>query len=142
MHADRRKIVQHLFLLKELRKYQLSKVKFLGFVDLDKYFREAHVFVFPTLMEGSAKVVYEAASYGLPVITTFNAGSVIEDKKSGFIIPIGDVEALKEKMLYFYENPQEIVRMGKNAYNLIKNYSWQRYAQNVFEVLKKYASSK
>ena len=127
---------------KELRKYQLSKVKFLGFVDLDKYFRKAHVFVFPTLMEGSAKVVYEAASYGLPVITTFNAGSVIEDKKSGFIIPIGDVEALKEKMLYFYENPQEIVRMGRNAYNLIKNYSWQKYAQNVFEVLKKYASSK
>ncbi|MEK6622192.1 MAG: glycosyltransferase family 4 protein, partial [Planctomycetota bacterium] len=44
--------------------------------DLKKYWRQAHVFVFPTLLEGSAKVVYEAMSYGLPVITTFKTPSV------------------------------------------------------------------
>jgi len=119
---------------KEIEKYQKPNIKFLGFVDLDKYFRQAHVFVFPTLLEGSAKAVYEAMSYGLPVITTFNAGSIVEDGKSGFIIPIGDSNALTEKMLYFYQNPDKIIEMGKNAFEKVRNYSWEKYAQKIVRI--------
>ncbi len=122
---------------KILGNYRLNNVSFTGFVDLDKYFRQSQVFVFPTLMEGSAKVVYEAMSYGLPVITTPNAGSIVEDGKSGFIIPIGQSEALAEKMLYFYRNRKEILRMGKNAYFRVKDFTWDKYGERLLEIYRK-----
>lgn len=122
---------------KTLKNYRLNNVFFTGFVDLEKYFSQAHVFVFPTLLEGSAKVIYEAMSYGLPVITTPNAGSIVEDEKSGFIVPIGQTEILAEKMQYFYQNPKKIVEMGKNAFFKVKNFSWDRYGERLLEIYQK-----
>jgi hypothetical protein len=52
------------------------------------------VFLLPSACEGSATVTYEALAAGLPVITTPNAGSVVEDGVSGFIVPLGDVDAI------------------------------------------------
>jgi glycosyltransferase involved in cell wall biosynthesis len=116
---------------KEIKKYKNNNVKFLGFVDVKEYLKKSHVFVFPTLLEGSAKSVYEAMSYGLPVITTENAGSIVENEQSGFIIDIGDVEALKEKISYFYNNHQKIAEMGINAFEKAKQYTWENYSQNI-----------
>jgi len=115
----------------EIRKYKNHSVKFLGFVDVRKYLKESHVFVFPTLLEGSAKAVYEAMSYGLPVITTENAGSIVENGQSGFIIDIGNAEALKEKISYFYNNREKISEMGINALRKSKHYTWENYGQNI-----------
>jgi glycosyltransferase involved in cell wall biosynthesis len=116
---------------KEIRKYKNHNVKFLGFVNIKEYLRNSHVFVFPTLLEGSAKSVYEAMSYGLPVITTENSGSIIEDGQLGFIINIGDVESLKEKILYFYNNHNKIEEMGISAFQKVKQYTWENYGKNV-----------
>jgi glycosyltransferase involved in cell wall biosynthesis len=116
---------------KEIKKYKNNNVKFLGFVNVKEYLRSSHVFVFPTLLEGSAKSVYEAMSYGLPVITTENAGSIVEDGQSGFIINIGDVGSLKEKILYFYNNHNKMEEMGISAFQKAKQYTWENYGKNV-----------
>jgi glycosyltransferase involved in cell wall biosynthesis len=39
-------------------------------------------------------VTYEALAAGLPVVATPNAGSVVEDGTSGFIVPLGDTGAI------------------------------------------------
>jgi len=57
-------------------------------------FQSATVFAFPSIEEGSALVTYEALACGLPVVTTPNAGSVVQDGIEGFIVPIQDVGAL------------------------------------------------
>lgn len=119
---------------KEIKKYKNNNVKFLGFVNVKEYLGKSHVFVFPSLLEGSAKSVYEAMSYGLPVITTENAGSIVEDGKSGFIIPIGDANALADKIYYFYNNHNKIAEMGLNAFQKVKQYTWEDYANNVINV--------
>ena len=107
----------------------MEDIKFLGRVDPVKYYQMSDVFVYPSLVEGSAKVNHEAMACGLPVITTPNAGSVVRDGKDGFLIPIRNVDALKEKIQYFYDNPTEIKRMGKNARKNIENYSWDKYSE-------------
>ncbi len=117
----------------EIAKYNFNNVKFLGFVDVKKYLKDSHVFVFPSLLEGSAKAVYEAMSYGLPVITTYNAGSIVKDGQDGFIIPIADSQKIAEKMLFFNENKDKILQMGETALNEVKNYTWDRYAALVVE---------
>ena len=59
-------------------------------------------------------VTVQAMACGLPVICTTNAGAadIIREGRDGFILPIRDVDAIKEKILYFYENPEAVRDMG------------------------------
>lgn len=54
----------------------------------------AEMFVFPSLAEGSARVVFEALACGCHVVTTPNAGSIVEDGVHGALVPPGDAGAL------------------------------------------------
>ena len=96
--------------------------------------RQSSVFVFPSIEEGSALVNYIAMACGLPVITTFNSGSPVRDGEDGFLVPIRDVQGLKEKILYFYENPRAIEAMGTNARDEIEHYTWERYGEELIKV--------
>lgn len=119
-------------------KYKNNKtIKFVGFTNPKEYYGISDVFVFPSIEEGSALVTYEAMASGLPLITTFNSGSIARDKKEGFIIPIRNIKVLKEKILYFYRNPKQIEKMGKAARKLVENYSWERYEERLVEAYKK-----
>jgi glycosyltransferase involved in cell wall biosynthesis len=121
------------FLKKE--NLNLSNVKFWGFqTDTQKFLEKAHIYLFPTLFEGSSKSVYEAMSFGLPVITTYNAGSIVEDGKEGFIIPIADVDAICERVLYFYKEPEKIIEMGIRAFEKVKNFTWDIYGEKVLKI--------
>lgn len=59
-------------------------------LDVARLMADADVFVFPSLAEGSARVVFEALASGCYVITTPNAGSIVEDGVHGGLIPPGD----------------------------------------------------
>jgi alpha-maltose-1-phosphate synthase len=96
-------------------------------VEVHKYFQNADLFVYPSLHEGSAIAIYEALASGLPVITTANSGSVIRDGSEGFIVPIRSIDALKEKILLFYQNRSLRAEMGHNARALAEQFSWQAY---------------
>ncbi|WP_048055634.1 glycosyltransferase family 4 protein [Methanotorris igneus] len=123
----------------EVRKYLKNankyNIKLYGFVkNIELELPKNHIYVFPSLLEGSAKSIYEALACGLPVITTENSGSVVEDGKDGFIIPVQNVEAIKEKILFFYENRNEIVKFGKNARKKAEKYTWENYGKKVNEI--------
>ncbi len=96
---------------------------------LNRYYCQASVFVFPSLVEGFGMVLLEAMACGLPIIATPNTAGpdLIEDGKEGFIIPIRDVEALKEKLEWCSENPEALREMGKAARRKAKQLTWQKY---------------
>ncbi len=102
--------------------------------DLGSICCQSSIFVFPSIEEGSALVNHIAMACGLPVITTFNSGSPVRDGEDGFLVPIRDVEALKEKILYFYERPEEIKAMGTSAREEIENYTWEKYGEELIKV--------
>jgi glycosyltransferase involved in cell wall biosynthesis len=122
-----------------LAKYNnVENIVFKGFLkDITMVYKESTIFVFPSLEEGSAKVTYEALAAGLPVVTTENSGSVVRNGLDGFIIPIRDTKAIMEKITYFYENPKMIDIMSSNALENIKQYTWQRYRENIIEIYNK-----
>ena len=62
-------------------------------------FLRADVLAFPSLAEGSAGVVLEAMSAGLPIVATREAGVDFRDGESGIIVPPADVDALVEAIL-------------------------------------------
>ncbi len=122
-----------------LAKYRdIKNIKLTGFLkNPEIVYKRATIFVFPSLEEGGAKVTYEAMAAGLPQITTENSASVVRDTVDGFIVPIRDSNAIKEKIIYFYENPESVVRMSANALENIKDYSWENYRSRLINTYKK-----
>jgi glycosyltransferase involved in cell wall biosynthesis len=117
-------------------KYKLSNVKFTGNVsDPAEYYKKASVFIFPSIAEGFGKVVLEAMASGRPVITTPIPKPAVRDGIDGFYIRSRDVEALKDKMLYFYEHRDEIARMGHNASEQACHFSWDRFSAQVADIV-------
>jgi len=120
--------------LKDAEKYN---IRLHGFVsNINEELPKNHIFVFPSLLEGSAKVTYEALACGLPIITTFNSGSIIRDNVEGFIIPTQNVEAIKDKFLYFYNHREQIKIFGKRARKLAEKYTWKIYGKRIVEIYK------
>jgi len=98
------------------------------------YYREASIFVLPSLLEGNPKVVMEAMACGLPVVTTPNAQSIVEDGKTGFVVPIRDTKMLGEKIKYLYDHRDEAEAMGKEARIAMDNK--KPFGEAVYEIYK------
>ncbi len=120
-----------------LQKYEspniLQKGTFPEF-ELHKLYSQGSLFCFPSIEDGFGMVLCQAMSCGLPVICTTNTGGedLIEDGKEGFIIPIRDVDALKKKILYLYENPELCREMGHAARKKVKTgFTWEDYGNRM-----------
>ena len=92
-------------------------------------YRQADVFAFPTIEEGSALVTYEALACGLPVVTTPNAGSVVRDGVEGLIVPIRDVEALAAALERLRADERLRQEMGKAARVRAEAFTWEQYGR-------------
>lgn len=121
---------------KFLREYEGS-YKYLGMVpnlDLYKHLSQSSVFVLPSIEEGLALTIFQAMACGLPLICSTNTGAldVVRDGIDGYIIPIRDVDAIKEKLIFFYENPDICKKLGNSALNRVKNgFSWDDYGDKI-----------
>jgi glycosyltransferase involved in cell wall biosynthesis len=112
--------------------------------DLYKLHSNSSVFILPSIEEGLAMVIAEAMACGLPVIVTKNTGGeeIVRNGIDGFIIPVRDSEAIKEKILYFYENEDKRQEMGDSAREYIKKFSWDRYGDEMVKAYKKVLSKR
>jgi glycosyltransferase involved in cell wall biosynthesis len=120
---------------------KLKQVEFVGFVsNIEDYYQRASVFVLPTIAEGLAKVVLEAMASGCPVITTPVLEPLVRDGIDGFYIPLRDVAALKERMLYFYQHPDETKRMGACAVEQAYRFTWKRFSSQVAAIVEQLAA--
>jgi glycosyltransferase involved in cell wall biosynthesis len=91
-----------------------------------KAYEDCSVYVQPSVTESFGLPVLEAMSYSRPVIVTEGAGvsELVEDGKEGFVVPIRSASVLAEKIQYFFENPKESKRMGRNARAKAEKYTW------------------
>ena len=110
--------------------------------ELEKEYRKADVVVLPSIFEGSAKAVYEALSFGLPVITTPNTGSVVEDGKHGFIVPIRKPTAIAEKIELLSGDRTRLMEMSQSARKISREYGEDRYFRNLHRIVQETLKSK
>lgn len=107
-----------------------------GFIDVSSYFITCDVYVFPSLMEGSSKSIYEAMACGLPVITTFESGSVVRNGVDGIIIPKCSSDEIREVLLKFCSGHYNYKLMSSAARQNIANYSWRRYSDHNVKLIR------
>ncbi|MFQ5963102.1 MAG: glycosyltransferase family 4 protein [Candidatus Scalinduaceae bacterium] len=102
--------------------------------EVSKYFRFADIVVLPYIYASQSGVIAAAYSFAKPVIATNCGGlsEMVEDGKSGFIVPAKDVESLTSAMVKILKDDILRDRMGKYAERLAREkFSWDKIAKGI-----------
>lgn len=90
--------------------------------DIFDCIRTARLFILSSDYEGMPNALMEAMSLGLPCISTDcrpgGARTIMENGKSGIIVPVKDVDALAKKMMFLLDNPNKAEHMAHEARHL------------------------
>jgi glycosyltransferase involved in cell wall biosynthesis len=111
---------------------------FHGAVSRDRvadWYQQSEVFVLPTLSDGFALTQLEALSHGLPVITTPKCGRVVEDGKTGFIIPPRGAIELAGAILRFARDRHLSASMAPACRAAVKAYSVAAYGDHLVAII-------
>lgn len=117
-----------------------GSIRYLGTAkDVRPYYEDCSVQVLPTFYrEGLVIVNVEAGAIGRPTITcdTVGARDTVNNGYNGFLVPIKDVDALAEKMVYFLNNPEKISEMGNNNRKFVEeNFDQRLINQTIFNII-------
>lgn len=126
------------------RKLRLShQIKFIGYVDsnnLPGLYNFARMAVFPSYdREGILTTMLEAASCGLPVITTTACSmhEFLRHRKNGLLVPPRDSIALSHAILEMYRHKKLQRRLGAAAReNVVAGWDWNtkiKFVEKIYE---------
>ncbi len=124
------------FLEKGIRNLKIEKDVFLlGFRDdIVHLLGASDIFVLSSLWEGLPVSVMEAMALKKPIIAT-NVGGILEliqDNKTGLLVPSANPVALADAIERLLNNPQMIPEMGRNAKEFIeKNYTIEKMVDSI-----------
>lgn len=115
-----------------------DNIRLLGYQPYGVWIKELsknHIFIHPSLKaasgdtEGGAPVsIIEASAAGLPILATTHCDipEIVLDRKSGYLVPEKNTEALEQSLMYLISHPEDwrkLGRAGRNhiekAYNII-----------------------
>jgi glycosyltransferase involved in cell wall biosynthesis len=102
-----------------------GQVKFLGWIDdLTSLLSRWDVFVMPSLEEGFPIAALDAMAAGLPVVATSVGGvpELIEDGKTGCLVPPRDAEALASRIRTLLCNPELRASMGAAGFARMRDH--------------------
>ncbi|MAF13921.1 MAG: hypothetical protein CMI53_03440 [Parcubacteria group bacterium] len=100
---------------------------------VEKWYPMSDVVVLSSTSESFGKVLVEANAAGKPVVSTATTGAkeIIQDGVNGYLAPIGDAQALADKILYLLNNPDKAKEMGENGRKLVK----EKYGDNTNKII-------
>ena len=117
-------------------------IKSVPYSRIPQYFKAADIFVLPSLYEGFARVLMEAAMAGKPIVSTNVGGTedIIKDGENGFVINQGNEKNFVEKVLFLLQNTTIVQRMGEKGQELMeKKFSPQKTLLKQIEIWNKLA---
>ncbi len=120
----------------------IKNVNFHGFIGNKKTLKELYlqsdIFVLPSLTEGVPKVLFEAMAFGVPIIAT-KVGGIPDINANKFVAllvspnPLSIAKAIS-RLVTNYKLRQEMV---KNGYEFVKDYTIERAADHIYNILRK-----
>lgn len=101
--------------------------------EINNYLLKSKIFLFPSLYEGTPKVLYEAAGAGVPCITLNKINSpVVIDEVTGFVCENNDNFAEKFDLLL---NDMKLQEKFSNAiFKLAEKYTWENVSKEWGEI--------
>jgi glycosyltransferase involved in cell wall biosynthesis len=95
-----------------------DKIKWFGVVprnDVARYYRDADVFILPTLSDGFGLTQLEAQSWKLPVIATPYCGDVVTHGLNGMILDTVSAGTIAETLHHLLRSPETLQTLSENS---------------------------
>ncbi len=124
-----------------------SRVTYTGFVPKEKkvgWLRKAWVVVCPSLKEGWGLTNIEANACGTPVVCADVPGlrDSVSPGKSGLLYPYGQIEGLAAHLREILSNHALRQKLEAGALDWAKNFSWDRSAEEMIELVEEVMEKK
>ncbi len=119
-----------------------GKVIFLGSKKqshLHKYYSVAEALVMPSLYESFGLVPVEAMACGTPALVS-RIGEmryIVQEGKNGFSFPPDNPSSLARSLEHFFSNKESLWDTEKIRQNVVKNFSWEKTAEETYSLFKK-----
>ena len=113
----------------------MKVIQFAGKVpqfDLPRQYQWGDLFVFPTIEDGFAAVLAQAAAAGLPILATTNcaAPDIIKEGAIGWVFPIRRPDLIIERLRWCDEHREELAKMAQDAYQNFAPRDWTDVARD------------
>lgn len=116
-----------------------APVRFVGFQeDPSQYMIASDVVCLTSEREALPLTLMEAGACARPSIATDVGGTrrIVEDGKSGFVVPVGDVPAVVNALAVLARRPEDAAAMGRRAYERWQDaFTFDAMVDNYFELL-------
>ena len=112
----------------------------MSWIEAMKNLKASSILVVPSRMESIPQVIKEAFFLKIPVIATSVGGipEIIENKKTGILVPPNEPEKILESINYLIENPNIAKTLGLSGHDFImNNFSWESLLPQYVEFYKK-----
>jgi len=112
-----------------------SRVSFAGYVpqkDLGTHYRQADVFVLPSLSESCAMALLEAMSCGMPVVVSSAGGNpeIVENDVNGLIFEPNSIVQLVDALRRLAKSPRLRKNMSRNnVRKMLEDHTWETVAE-------------
>jgi len=109
----------------------IENIQFINFVsDIEQVYKEADIFVLPSLEEGSPLVSYLALGAGLPCIVSPMGGEgVVSDNVNGFVIDAHDKSGWITALQTLANSPELRQKFSQAARESSDKFLWKRVGQ-------------
>ncbi len=126
-------------IMEEYCKQNNINVIFTGFVnqtEISKYYSVADLDIVISDYDPSPKAMNEAMNFRLPIIVSSVVGTaydLVKDGENGFILKVGDIHALAEKINYLNNNREKLIEMGNKSFEIVQNWSYKEDVDGIIE---------
>ena len=113
-------------------------LNWLSYAEMPNLYASSDFFILPSLPESWGLVVNEAMAAGLPVALSWQTGCINDfvTPENGFGFDAASVEAILEALNKIAAlSPTQRLKMGEVSKVLVNNFSLERYAQSLFELV-------
>jgi glycosyltransferase involved in cell wall biosynthesis len=108
---------------------------------IGELYLSSSLYVMTSRFEGLPMVLLEAESYGLPIISfdcLTGPGDIIRDGENGYLVPLGELQLMADKIIALMTDPSKRKAMGErareDAFRFLKEVIVQKWEQLFDEI--------
>ena len=119
------------------------KAIFTGFMNqtqIGKYYSIADLDIVISDYDPSPKAMNEAMNFELPIIVTDIVGTaydLVKDGENGYIIKVGDIDTLAQKIDYLNKNRTIAKKMGEKSLEIVNEWTFEKDAYYINEAIER-----